>query len=544
MVLLFTVALAGCSDNQAAEPAPTADPSQKPTESEPIKENQAVDKYDPSIELSTVMFSFNYPKFAEGDDVNNNRWTRYIQENLGIKINTLWDVAHAQYQQKVNLMIASGELPDFFAVTPAQFIQLHNAGLIEDLTDSYEKFAPAGVKQVMKDAGAEVFESAKIDGKLMAIPWTGEAQAYVPVMWIRKDWMDKLNLSPPQSMEDVIRIAEAFTTQDPNGNNKDDTHGLALDKDNYFMTGFLNGFHAYKGIWIEDGAGGLTYGSVQPEMKAALAKLQEMYKAKQIDPEFVVNDFNKMNETIGAGKLGILMGDISSSNTLATLTPETEWLPFPVPSIDGQPALMQHPLNIFNYYWVVKKGVEHPEAVYKLLQVWLDLFYDNTSDDVYAEYNATTDTGFWLNSPIKVYKTFKDVDIYRHLKPILESGNKDNADLSKLTPEERDFYKQILAYEQGDVSFRGSYWKAGPNSSGKVIDGYIQNNQFKPDKFTAAPTDAMIQKLPNLQKMEEQMISKIITGSSLDEFDKFVEQWKALGGEEITKEVNEWYKGK
>lgn len=28
---------------------------------------------------------------------------------------------------------------------------------------------------------------------------------------------------------------------------------------------------------------------------------------------------------------------------------------------------------------------------------------------------------------------------------------------------------------------------------------------------------------------------------SVDEFDKFVEEWKKLGGDEMTKEVNEWY---
>jgi len=29
--------------------------------------------------------------------------------------------------------------------------------------------------------------------------------------------------------------------------------------------------------------------------------------------------------------------------------------------------------------------------------------------------------------------------------------------------------------------------------------------------------------------------------ASIDEFDKFVAQWKQLGGDQITAEVNEWY---
>ncbi|MFS0778212.1 hypothetical protein ABC255_19705 [Neobacillus sp. 3P2-tot-E-2] len=40
--------------------------------------------------------------------------------------------------------------------------------------------------------------------------------------------------------------------------------------------------------------------------------------------------------------------------------------------------------------------------------------------------------------------------------------------------------------------------------------------------------------------MELEMVTKIILGESIGEFDKFVENWKKLGGDDITKEVNEW----
>lgn len=43
--------------------------------------------------------------------------------------------------------------------------------------------------------------------------------------------------------------------------------------------------------------------------------------------------------------------------------------------------------------------------------------------------------------------------------------------------------------------------------------------------------------------MEKQVYTNIIYGNeSIDAFDKFVEDWKAQGGEQITKEINEWYK--
>jgi putative aldouronate transport system substrate-binding protein len=45
-----------------------------------------------------------------------------------------------------------------------------------------------------------------------------------------------------------------------------------------------------------------------------------------------------------------------------------------------------------------------------------------------------------------------------------------------------------------------------------------------------------------LKKKRDEVYFKIMMNQvSVDEFDKFVEEWKKLGGDEMTKEVNEWY---
>ena len=46
-------------------------------------------------------------------------------------------------------------------------------------------------------------------------------------------------------------------------------------------------------------------------------------------------------------------------------------------------------------------------------------------------------------------------------------------------------------------------------------------------------------KWATLQKLEDEYIMKIIFGEYVvDDFDKFVSEWKRLGGDEITAEVN------
>jgi len=62
------------------------------------------------------------------------------------------------------------------------------------------------------------------------------------------------------------------------------------------------------------------------------------------------------------------------------------------------------------------------------------------------------------------------------------------------------------------------------------------------DMFTGPPTETMKTKLDYLNKLENQTFNEIIYGQKpIDSFDQFVASWKSAGGEQITKEVNEWY---
>lgn len=540
-VLMAAAVLSGCGSDKETTTGEQPERASDTT----VKKDPATglpSKYDPAIVLETVMANYSYSKFGPGDTTNNNVWTRYIKDKLGIEVRSKWDVPFAEYEQKVNLMIVSGKIPDFLGVTPTQFKQLYDAGMIEDLTDVYANYASASIKQIIDEAGAEVLNSAKMGGKLMAIPWTGVAKEGVPILWIRKDWYEKFDLTAPQSMADVLRFAELFATKDPDGNHKNDTIGIGLNKtlgDN-MMVGFLNGYHAYRDIWIKDASGSLVFGDIQPEMKNALKALQTMYANGWLDREFGVKDTNKVNESIGQDKLGMFFGNMgSASSPLQQLTPNVEWLPFPVPSVDNQAAQLQIPLNIYNYYWVVRKGVQHPEAIFPLIQTWLDLFYFNTSDDLYKRYNFDAQSGIasWMNAPIKIYKNKRAVNHLAEMK-VMNSTDKDT---SKLTPEQRDNVNGMQKYMQGDKSFWSVYMQDGPYGTGKIAVDYLQNDRYKPTLFTGTPTPGMVQKKANLEKWRDQTFFKIIMGGSIEEFDKFVDQWKKLGGDEITKEVNDWY---
>jgi hypothetical protein len=73
-----------------------------------------------------------------------------------------------------------------------------------------------------------------------------------------------------------------------------------------------------------------------------------------------------------------------------------------------------------------------------------------------------------------------------------------------------------------------------------VANGH--RDELLPNLFNGEPTATMKKNWEQLQTMEKQVYTNIIYGKeSPDAFDKFVRDWKAQGGDEITKEVNEWY---
>ena len=79
-----------------------------------------------------------------------------------------------------------------------------------------------------------------------------------------------------------------------------------------------------------------------------------------------------------------------------------------------------------------------------------------------------------------------------------------------------------------------------------MAEGYVVAGEHKdelfPNLFNGEPTATMKKKWEQLQTMEKQIYTNIIYGKEpVDAFDKFVEEWKNQGGDQITQEVNEWY---
>ncbi|QJD85013.1 extracellular solute-binding protein [Cohnella herbarum] len=548
------------SSNAASSPAATSTSAASPAATETM---DPLGKYDPPIDVSTVRILSNTVKFINGETIDDNVWIKEYEKVLGIKLKNEWavtgDEPGGQGEQKMNVTIASGSLPDIVPLNATQLKQLADAGKLADLTDIYEKYASPMTKDILTSSGTTALESATFDGKLLAIPSVSSIYNGVPLLWVRTDWLKKLNLEAPKTMDDVFSIMDAFVNRDPDGNNKKDTYGIALNKDLYGffagLEGFFNSYHAYPrnvgtGNWVEDGNGNLAFGSIQPEVKVALGKLQELYKKGYIDREFGVKDWAKEKELIVAGKIGLFYGQMSAPiimNDIKTNDPNAEWQAFPLASVDGQPAKPEvSGIALGNpQYLAVTKNAKNPEALIKMINLFFEVNYGTSYTLDQVKQLATGEDGIerWMYS-IYTAEPEKNLNTHRLVKEVVE-GKKD---ASVITNEQRGAYESVMLKLNGE-EMKPIDWAldrvfAPENSSFSVIDQYVNNNMLQPNAFAAISTDTMLKRDATLQKLELETFTKIIMGDSLDKFDKFVENWKKLGGDDMTKEANEWYKAR
>ncbi|WP_051421771.1 extracellular solute-binding protein [Cohnella panacarvi] len=480
-----------------------------------------------------------------GETLEDNRWTRIYEQELGIRIKYDWTAKGDQYRQKLGISLATGNIPDVVRVDSQQLRELSNAGLIQDLSEVYAEYASPFTKQVLSQEGSGPFEAAKIDGKLAGIPETSSSIEGAQYVWVRTDWLDTLGLQPPRTMEELLAISKAFTEDDPDRNGMKDTHGLAIT--NYIwdpvagLMGFMAGYGAYPRLWLKDDSGRLVFGGIQPEVKAALRTLQEMYRSGQIDGEFAMKDGAKVKNDTANGKIGIVYGEQWSSFWLGLSrerNPKADWQAYPIVGIAGLTPQVPLPFST-NQYLAVRKGYAHPEAIVKLINLHLEKNWGAT-----AEYETYYSTPYpaWQLSPVTPFPPKKNLEAYLQLAEARRTGNK-----SVLRDEAKAIQKNIDLYLAGGPDKETGWgWERtyGPSGAFAILDQYERNGRLLYENFVGGPTKTMIEKQSILNNLLYDTYINIILGNPIADFDRFVEEWRRLGGDKITAEVNEWYIGR
>ncbi|MFD0674889.1 hypothetical protein [Cohnella sp. GCM10027633] len=509
-------------------------------------------KFDPPIEVTTVRSVNTAAELPPGQDLDNNSWTKAFQEELGINLKNNWKVNATQYQNKVAVTMASGDMPDFMEVDAQQFQILVEAGTIADLTETYDKFASDLTKASMDANNGIRLQAATMNGKLMGIPVDGGEAADTQFIFIRKDWLANVGLEAPKSMDDVINIAKAFTKNDPDKNGKNDTYGLSLDL-NLFngwsgLDGFFNGYHAYpfnptKGSatalnFIKGADGKAQWADTQPEVKTALGKLAELFQEGAIYPEFSVIDGMKSAELVTSGKIGLAFGAFWVPtwpiNNMYNDVPGSDWGIYPLVSSDDKPARSQSTTGLPSRFYVVNKKSEHPEAPILMLNTYNEKLVGNFDKNYHTVTADGKDYPVFSLSPVRGGIPGNNPKAAAAVQAAKKSG-----DASALNDEQKQYFDQVAKFEAGDKTMwaANKLWAEGGVFS--IQGQYADNNLIFQSAYVGNPTMTMIAKGPSLRDEEVKMMTSIIMGSKpIEYFDEWAANWLKSGGQEILDEVN------
>lgn len=484
--------------------------------------------------------------YIKGESKDNNFIRNLYKEVLNVEWKSKWESDPNGYYTKLNLDIASNDLPDVFMASASQMKNLVSADQIMDLSSVYEHYVSDLLRKNIEYNNKYALQFPSVDGKLYGIPLTSAYESDTAFMWLRTDWMKQLNLKAPTTYDEFVSYVKAVKDS---GITKVKTSGfsfLGVGSVSFNAIAQMDG--SYFDCWIKDPKGdGLVYGSIQPSMKKTLLKLQEMYKTGVIDKDYATKSLTEQ-EAITRGQYGILFGQYFYPFLLkgsVISDSKATWDAYPIPSETGSNPKPKS--NGFTKgYVVVKKGFAHPEAAVKSMNLWAEIWLNGGSyHDWYAEKFGTTYKDVSIIGEYALPYTFDGVTDTTengvNLRKIFSASDPK----SELTKYPNMKYTYNLLTDVANPSYmsgNGWFLKTMYTTSERVMSESYKEIQL--NQYQGMLSEDMVFVKTTLDKMMYETFMSIIEGESIDKFDSFIKDWNDLGGTDLIKEVNEWYKNK
>lgn len=244
------------------------------------------------MELPTNI-SATYTNFGETE------LAKELKNRTGINIEYVHPPA-GQASESFSLMIASNDMYDIIQYNWAKAlggptITIHDK-VIMKLDDLIEGYAPNLNKYLSEnpDIKASVLTD---EGNYYVFPFIrGDKDLLFsngPV--IRRDWLEKVNLPIPETVDEVETTLRAF---------KNELNVKApLTVQNYETKLLLNICQASKTFYVEDGK--VLFGPSQPEYKEALTRLNKWYAEGLLDNNYVSTDSTLLDANMLNGVSGM-----------------------------------------------------------------------------------------------------------------------------------------------------------------------------------------------------------------------------------------------
>lgn len=227
---------------------------------------------------------------------------RKIAEYTQVELKYIWAPGGGSYNEKVNTLLASGDLPTFFLVTDNKLPTVLSAvqgGAFWDLTDYIPQY------EHLNSVNPNIYYNLSLEGRSWFIPRT--RPIVKDGIIYRKDWLENLGLEEPKNLDELYEVLRAFTEDDPDGNGKKDTYGLAdlkgLNRFRYLVCA-IGGVNEHGFI-----DGEIVFDHEQPEYKQVLDFYRKLYQNGYMNQDFPLIELAGIWEKVNKNEAGMIFSD-------------------------------------------------------------------------------------------------------------------------------------------------------------------------------------------------------------------------------------------
>ncbi len=321
------------------------------------------------------------------EDFNTNTFTHWYSERTGI--NLTFDIAPPnEWQEVLNLTIASGDLPDIivgFTVDPSTLALFGPQGLFLPLSGLIEEHGHF-IHEVFEGSPQVRPLVTSPDGEIYGLPQVNECYHcfYSQRAWINSDWLANVGMDVPQTTEEFVDVLTAFKEQDANGNGDPNdeiplaaaTTGWNGNIDGFLLNPFVLSEFTGQNRFFEQNDGVISQTVTSEGYREGLRYLHRLFAAGLFGEESFTQPMDQIKQQVEGGDAPTIGVVISGAHPNFANIGGERWLKYvAVPSLEGPTGLRQAPFNpwgVGSGQCTISSRTEHPVAAFK----WCDGLYE------------------------------------------------------------------------------------------------------------------------------------------------------------------------
>lgn len=284
------------------------------------------------------------------------------KELTGIDLE-ITSIDHNSYNDQLALAFASGDVADVVILSAEYYSAYASQGALADISEYWKNSETKASGRINE----EYIDSLYINDGLygFAAQRGGGCMTY-----LRQDWLDKLGLSVPTTYDEYIKVLEAFTTQDPDGNGVNDTYGVTaagiMTTDapftnylpEFWQDAYPDFYQKEDGTWVD--------GFSEQATSDALQRLKDAYNLGVIDIEITTNKTSSCRDKLYSSKVGAFTywagkWNMTLDENVKAITPEASLVAIPPIAELGQYVERQSPVI------AITSKCKNPAGVFKYL---------------------------------------------------------------------------------------------------------------------------------------------------------------------------------